>query len=319
MSGTLKTYSHLAGRRRMPTEYEIVTSRLHYYVGRGFEVNVPISDWYKQYQDDSPLQCSDWDAFHDPRETTYTRYTALQRVKEGYVDALLTSIERPEESRGVDPTWSPVRARTLSAFRYAGHCLQMIAAYVGQMAPSGRITIAALFQAADEMRRVQRAAYGTALARLRDPEIAAQGKAAWQSDPAWQPFRALLERLLVTYDFGESLVALNACVKPLVDLVFVTELAAEARRRSDPLWGEVLASLDEDCQWHRAWMKALLDMVRADHPDNDAVLTEWAASWVRQSEEAVRAVAGVFLERPAIDRAITRAAEIRADLGVERS
>jgi len=35
---------------------------------------------------------------------------------------------------------------------------QMVAAYVGQMAPSGRITVALALEAADEMRRVQRAA-----------------------------------------------------------------------------------------------------------------------------------------------------------------
>ena len=37
-----KTYWHLAGARRMPTDYEIATSKLHYYVGRGFEVEVPL-------------------------------------------------------------------------------------------------------------------------------------------------------------------------------------------------------------------------------------------------------------------------------------
>ena len=36
-----KTYWHLAGARRMPTDYEVATSKLHYYVGRGFEMAVP--------------------------------------------------------------------------------------------------------------------------------------------------------------------------------------------------------------------------------------------------------------------------------------
>ena len=35
MASSAKTYSHLALERRMPSEYEIVTSRLHYYVSRG--------------------------------------------------------------------------------------------------------------------------------------------------------------------------------------------------------------------------------------------------------------------------------------------
>src|SRR5689334_129349 len=69
-----RTYSHLMGTRRMPSEYEIVTSRLHWYVKAGFEVATPIAPWYAKWQRESPLAAEDWDAFLDPRETTYTRY-----------------------------------------------------------------------------------------------------------------------------------------------------------------------------------------------------------------------------------------------------
>src|SRR5204863_2455175 len=84
----LKTYSHLAGARRMPTEYEIVTSRLHYYVGRGFEIAAPLEAWYREKQSGSPLTCPDWDVFTDPRETTYTKYVDIQKDREAHVDAV---------------------------------------------------------------------------------------------------------------------------------------------------------------------------------------------------------------------------------------
>src|SRR5688500_11513695 len=73
-----KTYSHLESLKRMPTEYEIATSQLHYYIGRGFEVDLPLKEWFRQYQDGSPLTCSSWEIFADPRETTYTKYMSLQ-------------------------------------------------------------------------------------------------------------------------------------------------------------------------------------------------------------------------------------------------
>src|SRR6185295_9514509 len=70
---TLKTYSHLASERRMPSEYEIATSRLLWYVPRGgFEVNVPLAAWYQRWQRESPFTGADWERFRDPRETTYT-------------------------------------------------------------------------------------------------------------------------------------------------------------------------------------------------------------------------------------------------------
>ena len=79
---TQKTYWHLLQQRRMPTEYEIVTSKLLCYTGEGFtgkrfELDVPLLDWYKRYQQESPLTCSSWEKFQDPRQTTYTRYTDL--------------------------------------------------------------------------------------------------------------------------------------------------------------------------------------------------------------------------------------------------
>ena len=50
-----RTYWHLLPQRRMPSEYEIVTSKLLCYTGEGFtgkrfELDVPLQHWYKQYQ-----------------------------------------------------------------------------------------------------------------------------------------------------------------------------------------------------------------------------------------------------------------------------
>ena len=57
----------------------------------------------------------------------------------------------------------------------------MLAAYVGQMAPSGRITIACALQAADEMRRVHRLAYRMALLRRLRPDFGDAGQATLAS------------------------------------------------------------------------------------------------------------------------------------------
>jgi hypothetical protein len=51
-----ETYWHLLPQRRMPSEYEIVTSRLLLNTGEGFtgkrfELDVPLKPWYEQHQD----------------------------------------------------------------------------------------------------------------------------------------------------------------------------------------------------------------------------------------------------------------------------
>ena len=72
----LRTWSHLAGRRRRPSEYEIVSTNLMYDAKNAespFELgpNIPLSKWFKKYRHGSPLTGRDWEEFRDPDELTY--------------------------------------------------------------------------------------------------------------------------------------------------------------------------------------------------------------------------------------------------------
>jgi toluene monooxygenase system protein E len=194
-----KTYWHLLSQKRMPNEYEIVTSKLLCYTGEGFtgkrfELDVPLQQWYREYQQGSPFSCSSWEKFRDPRETTYTKYTELQREKEVFVDAILDEIEVTGYDKEISPTWLPVLSRLVAPLRYPCHGFQMLAAYVGHTAPSGRISIAAALQAGDEMRRVQRIAYRVRQLQLVFPGFAEDSKAEWQGDAVWQPLREGIEK-----------------------------------------------------------------------------------------------------------------------------
>ena len=100
-----RTYWHLERLGRRPTDYEIATSRLLYYEGRGFEVTTPIADWYSRHQEGSPLRATDWEAFADPRETTYTKYVEMQKRKELFVDGLFQSMEETAYDRALSPAW----------------------------------------------------------------------------------------------------------------------------------------------------------------------------------------------------------------------
>jgi toluene monooxygenase system protein E len=306
-SPPLKTYSHLAGERRVPTEYEIVTTRLLYHPQRGFEVDVPLESWYQRHQRDGRLRCADWERFADPRATTYASYTALQARQESHLDGVLRSWESAEHDPAMLAAWGETFSRVLAPLRFALHGLQMIAAYVGQMAPCGRLTIAALLQSADELRRVHRLAYHMGLYRRLHPGPD-HSRASWQQDPAWQPLRRAVEQALVTYDWGEALVALNLGLKPLVEGLFFTEMARLAREQRDFLLGEVLSSLDEDSRWHQSWSGALIQLV-APEGDNRAVLREWVDRWWPPGRAAVGAAAALLGEpgAAALARAEARA------------
>jgi len=294
-----KTYWHLLQQRRMPTEYEIVTSKLLCYTGEGFtgkkfELDVPLLDWYKRFQQESPLTCTSWEKFRDPRETTYTKYTELQRDKEIFVDGILEEIEASGYDAQLSPGWLHVLSRVVAPLRYPGHGLQMVAAYIGQMAPGGRIVITATLQAGDEMRRVQRIAYRLRQLQHLYPDFATDSKARWQTDPLWQPLRLAIEKLLICYDWAESFVALNLVLKPLLDEVFMSYLSDLALREGDYLLGQVFYSLNEDCKWHREWSQALTRMVIEDNSQNIGTIQGWIEKWHPLAASVLRAFAPLF-------------------------
>ena len=294
-----KTYWHLLAQRRMPTEYEIVTSKLLCYTGEGFtgkrfELDVPLTDWYKRHQQDSPLACSSWEAFRDPRETTYTRYTEIQRDKEIFVDGILEEIELSGYDGQISARWLHVLSDVVAPLRYPGHGLQMLASYVGQMAPGGRIVIAAALQSADEMRRVQRIAYRVRQLQRFYAGFAVDSKARWENDSLWQPLRMAIEKLLVCYDWAECFIALNLVLKPLIDEMFMNHLGELALREGDHLLGQVFYSLNEDCRWHRDWSRALIKVAIEGDRQNKEVIQSWVEKWHPFAARAVIGFAPVF-------------------------
>ena len=280
----------------MPTEYEIVTSKLLCYTGEGFtgkrfELDVPLKEWYRRYQEESPLVCSSWEKFRDPRETTYTKYTDLQREKEIFVDGILDEIELTGYDAHLRPAWLHIFPRLVAPFRYAGHGFQMIASYVGQMAPSGRITITAALQSADEMRRIQRIAYRIRQLQLIYPGLGSDSRTLWQTDSLWQPLREVVEKLLIVYDWAESFVGLNLVLKPLVDELFMKYLSDVALREDDYLLGQIFYSLNEDCQWHRQWSESLVRMAVEDNVRNRDTIQSWINQWYPLAARAVQTFA----------------------------
>jgi toluene monooxygenase system protein E len=297
-----RTYWHLAELGRVPGAYDIGSSRLLYYPGRGFEVASPIAAAYARHQGGSRLRLSvaAGERFRDPRETTYAGYTELQRHKEIFVDGLFRGLDDGAYDRRLPPAWLDVLGQVLAPLRYPVHGLQMVAGYVGSMAPASRVVIACALQAGDEMRRVQRFAYRMRQLQETHPRFGHDAKIRWQAEPMWQPWRRVLERLLVTYDWGEAFVALALVVKPAFDELFGTRLGRLAAAHGDEALEKLLASLGEDAAWHRAWAEALARTLVEEEPEhgaeNAAAIAAWRAAWAGPTHAAVAAFAPLFEE-----------------------
>ena len=206
--------------------------------------------------------------------------------------------------------------RWYAPLRYPVHGLQMLAAYVAQMAPASRVTNCAAFQSADELRRVQRIAYRTV--QLGGPpgiETARRHQAAWEDAEAFQPLRELIERALVAYDWGEAFTVTNLVIKPRIDRIVNQEIAGTlAAANGDPILASIHFSLDEDARWHRAWTAALLRHLIEDTPANAEVVSGWIGKWSPLAGRALEAFAGALAEAPVPLDAKAVAARISNDV-----
>ena len=321
LSKPLRTWSHLAGQRRRPSEYEIVSTDLLWSTDDAMpwalSPDIDMNKWYVKYRNESPLRHDDWDAFRDPDELVYRSYNVMQDGQEAYVDGLLADYAGNAHDAGLGADWVAALARLYTPARYPLHCLQMGAAYLVQIVPASTIENCAMFQCADQLRWVSRIAYRTRELANAWPDAGfVEGeRGVWESDPCWQGFRELLERALVAYDWAEHFVALNLVAKPAFDEAFLRQLGRSARRNGDALLAQLLDAQWSDSERARRWTAALVDFARR-REGNDSVLADWLAEWTPLGDAAIDAYCAALPGNPeAAETAKAAARTFRAGLG----
>ena len=323
LSKPLKTWSHLAGKRRRPSEYEIVSTNLLWSTDDempwALSPDIDMNKWYLRYRNDSPLRHDDWDAFRDPDELVYRSYNVMQDGHETYVDGLLRDHAKNAHDRSLGADWVALLARLYSPTRYPLHCLQMGSAYLVQMVPSSTIENCAMFQAADQLRWVSRVAYRTKELSnaYADAGFVSGERSAWEDDPCWQGFREMLERVLAAYDWAEHFVALNVVAKPAFDEACIRRLHRAARHRRDTLLAQLLDAQWTDSERARRWTGALVEFARGTE-GNAAVMAGWVARWAPLGDAAIDAYCAALPKGDgAAGEAKAAAGAFRASLGFE--
>jgi len=292
----LKTWSHLAGRRRRPSEYEVVSTNLHYTTDNPdapFELdpNFPMAAWFKQNRNASPLKHPDWNAFRDPDEMVYRTYNILQDGQETYVNGLFDQFSARGHDAMLEKTWAGTLGRLYTPARYLFHTLQMSSAYLVQIAPSSTISNCAAYQAADSLRWLTHTAYRTKeLSKtFGDIGLGEAERGYWERDPAWQGFRELVEKALVAWDWAESFAAFNLVVRPAVEEAVLRGLGRIGRHNGgDTLLGLLTDAQLMDAQRHHRWTAALVRMA-LEQEGNREVLTGLVSKWEPLADKAINA------------------------------
>ncbi len=302
-----RTWSALGELGRTPSEYEVVTHGMNHTSTRPLPLEMGPDTFGNQYliahQRQIALRVDDWNAFRDPDEVTYRKFNRMQDEAETFVDRV---IEEYAGQRQADldhtPAWLEALGLLLTPQRYPVHGLQMLAAYVQQLAPSSYLGNAAAFQTADELRRVQRLAQRTRQLQLAHPRrgFGERDLERWETDPLWQGARRGIERALVARDWDEAFVALNLSIKPAFDAVYLAGLARVARQHGDQADALLLDNLTLDSQRSARWSEALVRFAVASQADNAEKLRRMLAAW-RPLADEVLGIGGAALSRCSAD------------------
>lgn len=315
----LRTWSHLATRRRKPSEYEIVTANLHFNTRSPeapmeLDPDVFMNRWYREHRNESPLRHVDWNAFRDPDEVIYRTYNLLQDGQETYVYGLFDQFNEREHDKMLAPGWVEVLARLYAPARYLFHTVQMASAYIGQMAPASTLSNCGFFQMADSLRWVSHTAYRTKELSLAYPDqgFGRNERERWETDPAWQGWRELMERVLVAWDWGEAMVALNVVAKPAMNEAVIRKLGMDARHNNDTLLGMLCDAQLLDAARHQRWVAAALRMA-LETQGNREVIQAWIAKWAPLADAAVEAYVSALDSDPsATQQTLAAVREARA-------
>ncbi len=314
-----KTWSHLAGRRKRPSEYEIVSTNLHFSTDNPdapFELDpdFDMARWFKQYRNSSPITHPDWNSFRDPDEIVYRTYNLLQDGQETYVFGLFSQFADRGHDAMLSADWVATLAKVYSPCRYLFHGMQMMSAYLCQMAPASTISNCATYQTADSLRWLTHTAYRTKELSKSFPDLGlgSDERNVWESDPQWQGLRELVERALVVWDWAECFIVLNLVLKPIAEECTIHALGEAARRNNDTLLGLLADAQMADAARHRRWAIALARMA-VEQPGNREQFARVIETWGTLAGGA----ADVYcMGLPDADRASVRAKRVLRELHV---
>ena len=149
----------------------------------------------------------------------------------------------------------------------------------------------AVFQTADQLRRVQLIAYRTTQLRLTYPQrtFGTGERATWERYPGWQPIREAAEHALVEYDWDKALVATQLVVKPVADLIFLEQLRQELTAAGAVMDALIVENLWRDSERSRRWTAALLRFLADAAPGNLATLQSCLREWAPRGHAMVAA------------------------------
>jgi phenol/toluene 2-monooxygenase (NADH) P1/A1 len=233
----------------------------------------------------------DWYKLLDPRQYYYGAWTIARSKQQDAAERNFAFVEKRDMLASISPELRKKIEDTVLPLRHLEYAANLNNSYMSAYGYGVSITQATMMCAMDRLGVAQ---YITRIGLMLDcnsGDALRAAKAAWQTDPVWQPIRELAENMLVTKDWFELFVAqnivLDGLVYPLVYQSFGNVLSAQG--------GTGFAMLTEFMnEWfdeHVRWADQVMKIAVSESAENKAQLADWVQRWQAQALQALKPVA----------------------------
>jgi propane monooxygenase small subunit len=358
---TARRYNYFVPKKRKQTHYEDVTVEVQpdprHYLSQGWiygfangETGYPLT-WtkLKAWGQDLPEpergpgtggggKDLDWPAhgWHEFRDPNEEWEMTLYRYGANVVRQVNQNIEVARQAKAFEqwnPNWVHFVERHVGAWMHIEHILGLyVFSHANRSGPTNMHNTAIAVNGMHKIRFAQDLAlYNLTLSEEIEGFDGAAHLAAWNSDPAWQGARKLVEALTaIEDDWGETMFAANVVFEPLLGELFRSNLVQQAAAGNGDFVTPTIVGAGEydyaqrDLRMTIAMFEPRVsDKEFAEH--NKQIMHGWLSKWVPQALEAARTLQPLWSQpdfkpprfEDGLDRAKSRFSGIVSDLGLQ--
>lgn len=221
----------------------------------------------------------DWYALKDPRQFYYGNYTTTRAKQQDAIDRTLAFVEQRDLLRSLPQDSRDLIVHAIVPLRHYEWGANTSSSEVAAYGYGTAITSPAMMNAADRLGMAQHLSRIGLLVDGNSGDSLLAAHALWTDHPDWQPLRREVERLFVTRDWFEVLVAQMLVADALVYPLFFQQIDAAIAGDSN----SALSSLtDYLMRWYEEtakWIDAVIKTAAAENAENKALISGWVVTW----------------------------------------
>jgi len=288
------TYKYMSGLKvKRPTTYDEATYNLE--PNENFHYR-PI--WNREIKifDETitKIKCSDWEQFRDPARLYYATYCYNRADFQTRIKGEFEAADRYGLFKNMDPAMVDTLREFLPVLRHIIFGEAVAFMYIGRAAVGTAIEQCATYQCFDQLGSAQLLTRICLELEDRCPTILQDGKQKWIEDEKYQKLRALLENLMVTWDWAEAMIAINLILDSILYPLFFEKMTAVTVKNGDHAYLSFSKFFMEMFEYERNYTSALVKMLLADQPENKDIIVSYINKWFPLILEAIKPILAVF-------------------------